>query len=76
MLPACGRDQAAAQEGATAPPPLEEAVNLHFAALVERDGRCLALASAPASCSTQHAVSVRRGDEKWRDGGEAVAGEK
>ncbi|KAK9835334.1 hypothetical protein WJX81_003115 [Elliptochloris bilobata] len=30
---------AAAQEGATAPPPLEEAVNLHFAALVERDGR-------------------------------------
>lgn len=31
--------QAAAQEGNTAPPPLEEVVNLHFVALVHRDGR-------------------------------------
>ena len=31
--------QAAAQEGNTAPPPLEEVINLHFVALVHRDGR-------------------------------------
>lgn len=31
--------QAAAQEGATAPPSLDEVVDLHFVALVERNGR-------------------------------------
>ena len=33
----CG--QAAAQEGATAPPSLEDVVDLHFVALVEVNGR-------------------------------------
>ena len=55
------RDQAAAQEGATAPPPVEEPVNLHFAALVQRDGRCPALAYHPTGCSTQHAFVIGEG---------------
>ena len=57
----CARDQAAAQEGATAPPPVEEVVNLHFAALVERDGRCPALARNPAGRSMQPALLPPRG---------------
>lgn len=35
--------QAAAQEGATAPPALEEVVDLHFAALVNRNDRLVEL---------------------------------
>lgn len=35
--------QAAASEGATAPPALDEVVDLHFVALLHRDGRLLQL---------------------------------
>jgi len=35
--------QAAAQEGATRPPDLDEVVALHFVALVQREGRLLEL---------------------------------
>lgn len=37
MMSLCA--QAAAQEGATAPPSLEDVVDLHFVALVEVNGR-------------------------------------
>lgn len=39
--------QAAAQEGVTAPPALEDVVNLHFVTLVEHGGRSAALLRSP-----------------------------